>query len=158
MVRWDDWETRLSVVQKLLIIFGLLVSGWYVLIREDHSNHGEIDVAPRFVGECSLVAEVMIANPKGVVWEVQSMTVQLYHPNYETVLAKSNNSLKFMEQVRTGGGRIKTGESGTVVFAFDLRGREIGDVVIVRAQFDLKENGGVMVRQIEKAVEAKQCA
>lgn len=116
--RLEVLETTFSIAQKVVVIVAALISGWFILLRGDNTHHTTVSLEAEIPRDCLLVVEVKIENPKGQILAPNTITAQVYRPNFSEEIDSSGKLLA--EQIRSKIGSIKIGENIDTVFYVPL--------------------------------------
>jgi len=153
--RLDTW---LAIGQKIAVIAGLIVSGWFFLIREEASPHVRLEIDSAMMPGCVVNVIVTIENLGGRVWNLHSAVTRLYQPNLDrrpslTDLAR----LEVGTQIRQLKGKLLIGESTAIGFNIEPSAKPKRSFLVVQTAIHIREENQKWIRVQEDSVLATDC-
>ncbi|WP_298853841.1 hypothetical protein [uncultured Ruegeria sp.] len=151
----DKADKILGILQKTVVVIGAIAAAWYVFVRQDHSIHAILNVSGKIQEDCTLVAQMKVQNPKGVIIEPVSFSIQAYTLDYREIVDTPDNQLRISEQLIEVENIAKVGEDFSRVLAIRLPERVSREkAIMLRAQMTLKDS---KIYNEETIVEVPKC-
>lgn len=155
LTRLDSW---LSIGQKIAVIAGLIVSGWFFILREESSPHVQLSIESEMTAGCVFHATVRIKNLGGRIWHIHSAMTKLYQPNLNrTPTPEELSGQEVGAQIRILDDKLRIGEQTALVFNIEPSAKPTHSFFVVQTTLVIKEENQKWIRVQEGSVHATSC-
>ncbi len=114
-------DTALGIVQRVLVIAGILFSAWFFLLREDNAPRVQMAANPTVRSDCTLGVALTVENVGRVGWGILWAHVNATTPDLRASSGDTANEVSNLaSQTRRLDHRLRSGESTQIVFNLPL--------------------------------------
>jgi len=158
MINSKEIDTRISIIQRLVIIAGLFISAWFFIYREESSPHVRLSLKPELMPECVIRVNTEIENMGGRVWNLESAIARVFLPILDRIRdPEVNKEIEIGTQIIKTNQILKIGETSSIGFNIKLNGDVKSSFYIVKVAITVKEEDNQWIRVAETSLKADGC-
>lgn len=149
----DHIDTWLGIVQKLAILVGLAISGWYFLLKEEGSPHIKLSISHISIRNCVLRVEVEAENVGVREWTIKSAITRAFLPSTDRIYKYDSLSEKAIAtQIRPVNQKLRPKEIAYFGFSLNIPNDLSTPFLVTIMALQLEEDDENSIRISEKSI------
>ncbi|MGY0552922.1 hypothetical protein ACW17M_06895 [Vreelandella sp. 2A-K22] len=158
MIEAEDIDTWASILQRIVIISGVIISAWLFIFREESSPHVSLLIEPELMPECIIRVHAEVENKGGRVWNLETAIARVFMPSMERTRTPSTEAaMAIGTQIIKMNQVLKISETSSIGFNIVPNSETRTPFYIIKVAITIREEDDQWIRIAESSIKSDGC-